>query len=290
MRITEIYGKGGVPLSYEIFPPKGELDASDVRSVLSGLADTRPSYISVTCSAGGTAGSEDKTSSLCRVTEREFGITAAAHITCINSTRAGVDEAAESIRRAGITNVLALRGDRREGFEASDFRYGSELIAYLRADSRNDHICIGAGCYPEGHVECLDPDEDIRHLREKQEAGAEFLISQLFFSNRSFYDFIDRARAAGVTLPVDAGIMPIMGKSQVTRMIFLCGASLPSDVVKMLYKYENDPESLLKAGLDRAVEQINGLIRSRAADGIHLYTMNKPAVARYISENIDGRV
>ncbi|MBR0062885.1 MAG: methylenetetrahydrofolate reductase [Oscillospiraceae bacterium] len=290
MRITEIYRKGAVPISFEIFPPKGELAESDVRSVLTSLADTKPAYISVTCSAGGSSGSENKTSELCRITEREFGIASAAHITCVNSTRAEVDAAAESIRSAGITNMLALRGDRREGCATTDFRFGAEIIEYLRSDQRNDGICIGAGCYPEGHVECLDLDEDIAHLREKQDAGAEFLISQLFFSNSSFYDFIEKARAKGVTLPVDAGIMPIMGKSQVTRMIFLCGASLPSDVVKMLYKYESDPESLIRASLERTVRQIDELIASGAADGIHLYTMNKPSVAKYIMENVNGRI
>lgn len=287
MKISDIYNKGSVPLSYEIFPPKGELHADEMREVLSGLADTKPAYISVTSSAGGSAGSQSKTSELCSIIEREYGITSAAHITCVNSTRSEVDAAAESIRNAGIKNVLALRGDRKEGITSTDFHYGYELIEYLRQNPRNNDICIGAGCYPEGHIEADGIEKDIENLKLKQESGAQFLISQLFFENEAFYRFVDKVRAKGIILPIDAGIMPIMSKGQITRMIFLCGASLPSAVVKLLAKYENDPASLLRSSLDYAVNQINNLKASGAANGIHLYTMNKPDVAKYIAGNIN---
>ena len=199
-------------------------------------------------------------------------------MTCVNSTRADVDGAIEDIRSQGISNVFALRGDKLPGSETRDFCYGAQLVRYLR--ERTD-FCVGGGCYPEGHVECDDFDEDIRHLREKQDAGAEFFLSQLFFENTAFYRFIDRARAAGISVPIDAGIMPIMGKSQITRMVFMCGASLPSAVVRMVNRYENDPASLLKAGMEYAARQIVELAESGAASGIHIYTMNKPEVAKF---------
>ena len=277
MYIRELYRAKKLPVSYEIFPPKGELRVEELRGTLEALAGTEPDFISVTCSAGGS-GNGKNTAALTGIIEREYGIPAVAHVTCVNSTRADVDGAIEDIRSQGISNVFALRGDKLPGSETRDFRYGAQLVRYLR--ERTD-FCVGGGCYPEGHVECDDFDEDIRHLREKQDAGAEFFLSQLFFENTVFYRFIDRARAAGVSVPIDAGIMPIMGKSQITRMVFMCGASLPSAVVRMVNRYENDPASLLKAGMEYAARQIVELAESGAASGIHIYTMNKSEVAKF---------
>ena len=277
MYIRELYRAKKLPVSYEIFPPKGELRVEELRGTLEALAGTEPDFISVTCSAGGS-GNGKNTAALTGIIEREYGIPAVAHVTCVNSTRANVDGAIEDIRSQGISNVFALRGDKLPGSETRDFRYGAQLVRYLR--ERTD-FCVGGGCYPEGHVECDDFDEDIRHLREKQDAGAEFFLSQLFFENTAFYRFIDRARAAGISVPIDAGIMPIMGKSQITRMVFMCGASLPSAVVRMVNRYENDPASLLKAGMEYAARQIVELAESGAASGIHIYTMNKPEVAKF---------
>ena len=277
MYIREIYRAKKLPVSYEIFPPKGELRVEELRGTLEALAGTEPDFISVTCSAGGS-GNGKNTAALTGIIEREYGIPAVAHVTCVNSTRADVDGAIEDIRSQGISNVFALRGDKLPGSETRDFCYGAQLVRYLR--ERTD-FCVGGGCYPEGHVECDDFDEDIRHLREKQDAGAEFFLSQLFFENTAFYRFIDRARAAGISAPIDAGIMPIMGKSQITRMVFLCGASLPSAVIRMVNKYENDPAALLQAGMEYAARQIVELAESGAASGIHIYTMNKPEVAKF---------
>ncbi len=277
MYIRDIYRTKKLPISYEIFPPKGELKVETLRDTLDALAGTEPDFISVTCSAGGS-GNGKNTAALTGIIEREYGIPAVAHVTCVNSTRAGVDGVIEDIRAQGISNVFALRGDKLPGSVTRDFRYGAELVRYLR--ERTD-FCVGGGCYPEGHVECDDFDADIRHLKEKQDAGAEFFLSQLFFENSAFYRFIDKARAAGVTVPVDAGIMPIMGKSQITRMVFMCGASLPSAVIRMVNRYENDPESLLKAGMEYAARQIIELAESGAVSGIHIYTMNKPEVAKF---------
>ncbi len=277
MYIRDIYKSKKLPVSYEIFPPKGELKVEELRGTLEALAGTEPDFISVTCSAGGS-GNGKNTAALTGIIEREYGIPAVAHLTCVNSTRADVDAAVADLREQGIANVFALRGDRVPGSETRDFRYGAQLVRYLR---QTTDFCVGGGCYPEGHVECDDFDADIRHLREKQDAGAEFFLSQLFFENAAFYRFMDKARAAGITVPIDAGIMPIMGKSQITRMVFLCGASLPSAVIRMVNRYEHDPDSLLKAGMEYAANQIVELAASGAASGIHIYTMNKPEVARF---------
>ena len=284
MKIKDIYKKGTLPLSFEIFPPKGELDPGELRRVLAGLTDERPSFISVTCSAGGTGGNAGKTAHLASIIQDEYSVTAAAHVTCINSKRAEIDETLRSVQAAGLENILALRGDRVPGCEPGDFAYGAELIRYIRQSPEFASLCVGAGCYPEGHVDCESPEKDIDRLFEKQEAGADFLISQLFFDNEAFYRFIDKIRSRGVTLPVDAGIMPIMSKSQITRMVFLCGASLPAAVVRLLAKYESDPGSLLAAALDYARGQIADLKRSGACQGIHLYTMNRPDVAHALAQ------
>lgn len=277
MRITDIYGGGRMPVSLEIFPPKGEMDVEALRGMLDGLAGTSPAFISVTCSAGGS-GSCHNTARLTGIIEREYGIPAVAHITCINSSAEDVDRYVGEIRANGITNVLALRGDRTPDSVAGDYHYGAELVRYLKL---NTDFCVGGGCYPEGHVECDDFDADLEHLKEKQDAGADFFLSQLFFDNTAFLRFIEKARARGITVPIEAGIMPIMGKSQLTRMVFMCGASLPSSVIRILNRYENDPASLLKAGMDYAASQIVELAASGAPDGIHIYTMNKPEVAKF---------
>jgi methylenetetrahydrofolate reductase (NADPH) len=286
MRIADIYKGENLPVSFEIFPPKGELKPDELRAMLNELTDISPAFISVTCSAGGTGGNSAKTAELSGIIQNEYNITAMAHATCINSTKADVDDAMNEVRKNKLENVFALRGDKLKDHEPTDFHYGAELISYLRSKPEYSDLCIGSGCYPEGHVECSDIDVDIDHLKAKQDAGAEFFISQLFFDNEGFYRFIDKARAKGVTVPIDAGIMPIMGKSQITRMIFLCGASLPAPVVRMLYKYENSPEDLLKAGTEYAAQQILEIAKSGAANGIHIYSMNKANIARYLVEAV----
>lgn len=277
MRISEVYGGNKLPVSFEIFPPKGEMDISALRETLDGITGTDPAYVSVTCSAGGTGNSRN-TATLAGVIQKEHNIPSVAHITCINSTPSDVDSYVEEIKYKGINNVLALRGDRVPGKTTSSFHYASDLIRYLK---KTADFCIGAGCYPEGHVECESFDEDIRHLKEKQDAGADFLISQLFFDNRAFFKFIEKIRSSGITIPIDAGIMPIMSKSQITRMIFLCGASMPAAVVRMLNKYENDTQSLIKTGMEFAAKQALEIAESGMANGIHFYCMNKPDVAKY---------
>ncbi len=282
MKISEIYKGDEIPVSVEVFPPKGELNASELRSTLSELSTCSPAFISVTCSAGGKGGNSAKTAQLSGIIQNEFGILSMAHITCINSDKAEVDLAYESALSQGLCNIFALRGDIIPGAVSGDFHYAIDLVKYLRSKPNGDKLCIGGGCYPEGHVDCTDIDTDICHLKEKQDAGTDFFISQLFFDNSSFYRFIDKCRKNKISIPIEAGIMPIMNKSQITKMIFLCGASLPAPVVRILHKYENSHSDLVKAGTEYAARQILELAESGAADGIHIYSMNKPEIAKYL--------
>ena len=190
-----------------------------------------------------------------------------------------LEEKIAEMRVAGIKNVLALRGDPRPDAPQGDFAYAADVIPVLREAG----FCVGAAAYPEGHVTCTSLEDDIAHLREKQDAGAQFLVTQLFFDNEDFFRFRDLAARAGITAPITCGIMPFMSKDQVSRMIFMCGASLPSPIIRLLNRYEGDDEALRRAGIEYAAAQLRGL-RDAGADGLHVYTMNKPAVARAICE------
>lgn len=275
MRIADIF-KEKRPISFEIFPPKGELSMDSFRQTLDALAKLSPDFISVTCSAGGSGG-RDRTAALAGIVRREFGIESCAHLTCINSDQATLTEDINRIHENGVENVLALRGDIIPGAHTGTFHHAVELMDKLKGEG----LCLGGACYPEGHIECSDPQEDLRHLYEKQQAGAEFFVTQLFFDNACFYKFMGRARQIGITIPVTAGIMPILSKAQIERMIFTCGASLPSAIIRILNRYENDAESLRKAGIDYAAAQIRDL-RQNGADGVHIYTMNRPGIATEI--------
>ena len=279
MSVSEKYNNK-CPISFEIFPPKGELDPATIGNVLDGMSRLAPDFISVTYSAGG-GGNSKKTIELAGTIQKDYYIESIAHMTCINSSRDEVDSVIDSIVGAGIKNVLALRGDIVEGKAPTDFKYAKELIPLLK----DRGICVGAACYPEGHVSCEDVDADVDFLKEKQDAGADFFLSQLFFDNSAFYRFMERAARHGIAKPVSAGIMPILSKSQIMRMIFMCGASLPRDIILILNKYENDPESLRKAGIEYASKQIIDLIKN-GAQGIHIYSMNRPENAAEILENI----
>lgn len=268
------------PVSFEIFPPKGELDIKDFRNVLDGLSRLEPEFISVTYSAGG-GGNSHKTIELASIIQNEYNIASVAHMTCINSNKQEVDGVIDSIVSAGIKSVLALRGDIVEGKTPTDFLYAKELIPLLKEKG----LRVGAACYPEGHAACESLDDDIRYLKEKEDAGADFFLSQLFFDNSSYYRFLERAHKQGITKPSHAGIMPLSSKSQIMRMIFMCGASLPRDIIFILNKYENNPDDLRKASIEYASKQIIDLMNN-GVDGVHIYSMNKPETARDILENI----
>ena len=269
---------GNQPLSFEIFPPRGDLTEVEARRVAGELVELNPAFISVTYSAGGS-GNSGATTTVASLIQNELGVPSVAHLTCQGLTRAMLEEKIAEMRVVGIKNVLALRGDPRPDAPQGDFAYAADVIPVLREAG----FCVGAAAYPEGHVTCTSLEDDIAHLREKQDAGAQFLVTQLFFDNEDFFRFRDLTARAGITAPITCGIMPFMSKNQVSRMIFMCGASLPSPIIRLLNRYEGDDEALRRAGIEYAAAQLRGL-RDAGADGLHVYTMNKPAVARAICE------
>lgn len=275
--VSELF-VGKQPLSFEIFPPKGDLTEVEARRVAGELAELGPKFISVTYSAGGS-GNSGATTKVASLIQNELGIPSVAHLTCQGLTRAQLDEKIDEMRAAGIRNVLALRGDPRPDAPKGDFAYAADIIGPLREAG----FCVGAAAYPEGHIACESLEADVAHLREKQDAGAQFFVTQLFFDNDDFLRFREMTQAAGITVPITCGIMPFMSKSQVSRMIFMCGASLPSPIIRLLARYEGDEEALRQAGIEYAAAQLRGL-RDAGVDGLHVYTMNKPAVARAICE------
>lgn len=265
---------GSQPVSFEIFPPKGEMNVDAAREVVSQLSQLAPDFISVTYSAGGS-GNKRATSDIASMIQGEFDVPSIAHLTCAGASKESIAAAVDDMKGKGIANVLALRGDLPEGCELSDFRFAKDLIPVL-ADAG---FCVGAAAYPEGHIDCDSLRLNVEHLKQKQDAGASFFVSQLFFDNDCFYRFREDAERAGVTLPITAGIMPFMSKQQIQRMVFMCGASLPSPIIKLLARFEGDPQSLRQAGIEYACRQLTDL-QEHGVDGLHVYTMNKPEVAR----------
>lgn len=261
--------------SFEIFPPKGDLPLACAYEVAREMASDGPDWISVTYSAGGS-GNSANTVPIAAQVERDLGVTALAHLTCLGATRSDVDSYVGALAGAGVENVLALRGDRMPGREPVDFEHASDLIAHLRASGAG--LCIGAACYPEGHVESASVEESFRSLYLKQEAGADYLVSQLFFDNEDFYRFREGCLRHRVRLPIVAGIMPFTSVRQIQRMAFTCGASIPAKVVKRLVLAGDDPADQARAGVEYACEQLEDLA-ANGVDGLHVYSMNKPSVA-----------
>lgn len=282
MRVDRIFKncreRGRRPISFEMFPPKGEMSIDRAREVAEGFAPLEPDFVSVTYSAGGM-GNSRATTQIAHMIDGDFGIPSVAHLTCISLKRADLAAKIEEMRAGGIDNVLALRGDVPQGAPTgpgcADYRYAKDIIPAL-VDAG---FCVGAAAYPEGHIECDDLALSVRRLKQKQDAGASFLVTQLFFDNACFYRFRELADAAGITVPITAGIMPFMGKQQITRMVFMCGASLPAPVIKLLARYEDDPASLRAAGIEYACRQLEDLA-DNGVDGCHVYTMNRLDVAR----------
>lgn len=284
MKIPELFKSGKTVFSFEIFPPKKDGSIDTVYKTLDGLSDLRPDFISVTFGAGGSAAGAS-TSDIAGIIKRKYNTESIAHLTCVNMTKADIDRQIEEFREQGIENVLALRGDiNPEIPPKKDFIHASDLISYMK--ERSDLSFSGA-CYPEGHVECDSIEKDIENLKIKVNAGASHLISQLFFDNEVFYRFIEKARAAGINVPIEAGIMPCVNAKQIQRMVGMCGASLPPKFTKMIARYENNPEAMRSAGIAYAVDQIIDLC-ANGVDGIHLYTMNNPTIARKITESVSS--
>lgn len=284
MRIPELFKEGKTVLSFEIFPPKKTSSIDTIYNTLDELSDLNPAFISVTYGAGGNT-ADSKTCQIASVIQDKYNITSAAHLTCVNCTKGDIDVILGQLKEKGIQNILALRGDINPDIPPKhDFKYASELVTYIK---EHGDFSVSGACYPEGHMETESIIDDIKHLKIKVDAGAEHLMSQLFFDNSHFYDFLEKARIAGIDVPIEAGIMPVINKNQIERMVSMCGASLPAKFTKMMQKYEHNPEALRDAGIAYAIDQIVDLI-SNGVDGIHLYTMNNPYVARRISESISS--
>lgn len=268
--------------SFEVFPPKRTMPIESVYGKLEDICGLKPDFISVTYGAGGT-GADNGTVQIASRIKNVYGIESAAHLTCIRNNRDDVDATVQVLRENHIENILALRGDRVPDEEPkTDFAHASDLTRYL---TQNTEFDIAGACYPESHPESGSAVEDIRHLKEKVDAGCTHLISQLFFDNEMFYSFRERAELAGINVPIEAGIMPVTNVKQITRMVTLCGASLPPKFARVMTKYADKPDSLREAGIAYAIDQIIDLIAA-GVDGIHLYTMNNPYIAKKISDAV----
>lgn len=283
MKISEILQSKPVTFSCEIFPPKREADFAAVEAAARSIAALRPDFISVTYGAGG--GVSQNTAKIAAKVQNEFGVLALAHLTCVSSSREEVAQAHRSHNENGIQNILALRGDIPAGMDfptPGHYRYAYELVQDVK---RSGDFCVGAACYPEGHVECAHQDEDLEHLAEKTACGVDFLTTQMFFDNNVLYSFLYRAMAKGIRLPVLAGIMPVTNGKQIKRICSLSGTALPPRFRNIVDKFGDDPASMKQAGIAYATEQIIDLI-ANGVRGIHLYTMNKPDVTQSILNNL----
>ncbi len=282
MNISRLFEKEKIVFSFEIFPPKYETPIKIVYDTLEALGDLSPDYISVTYGAGGNT-RDNRTCEVASIIKNKHKIEPLAHLTCIGSTKEDIKEILDDLKKNGGQNILALRGDKRDGeARVGDFRYASDLIEYIK--SIGDFNVVAA-CYPEKHLDCNSIDEDVDNLKNKVDRGVGHLVSQLFFDNNNFYNFREKLIKNDINIPITAGIMPLTQKNQITKMANMCGAKIPGKYLKMIDKYENDKVALRDAGIFYATEQIIDLI-ANGVRGIHLYTMNNPVVARKISINM----
>ena len=283
MKTAELFENRTV-FSLEVFPPKPDADESVIYDTLNELSDISPDFISVTYGAGG-GHNGSKTIQIASDIKHRYGVESVAHLPCIGLKREEAAEILDSLQEHGIENVLALRGDRRdEKAPTGDFDHASDLITFIK---ENYDFNVIAACYPEVHPESASAVDDLKWLRYKADCGADHLITQLFLDNRYFYDFYEKARIAGIKVPIEAGIMPVTNKRQIERMVKLCGVELPKKFVRVLEKYEHNESALRDAGIAYAIDQITDLI-AEGADGIHLYTMNYPYVAHKIYDAVQS--
>lgn len=282
MKISDIHKQKKQVLSFEIFPPKKDEELKNIDETLEILCSCKPDFISVTFGAGGSS-NNNKTITLAKKIKEQYHVEPVVHLTCLCYSKEEIDTFTHILKEEGIENVLALRGDRNPNVpEKQDFLHADQLTAYLK--QRGD-FCIAGACYPENHPESANRVEEMRYLKKKVDAGAEVLLSQLFFDNDYFYRFVEDCRIAGITVPVTPGIMPVINAAQIKRMVTMCGASLPGRFQRIIHKYENNRQALFDAGMSYALSQIIDLL-ANDVDGIHLYTMNNPTVARRICEGI----
>ena len=279
MKLSQILGKDKITLSFEVFPPKTEANYEAVKKAALDVAALNPSYMSVTYGAGGST--RANTVQIALAIQQQYGITAISHLTCVGATKEDIDHTLDSMKEAGIENVLALRGDRPKDFEGepfTDFHYASELVEHIKA--RGD-FCVGGACYPEGHVDAHNKKEDITYLKKKVDAGCDYLTTQMFFDNNIYYNFLYRVREKGITVPIIPGIMPITRASQVKTACTLAGTNMPERFRNLVDCFGDNPKAMQQAGIAYATDQIaNGI------HNIHVYSMNKPEVAAGIQKNL----
>jgi methylenetetrahydrofolate reductase (NADPH) len=282
MRIDEIIAARAAPVfSFEFFPPKTEEGERNLQNALRELGPLEPSYVSVTYGAGGST--RDRTIEIVKSLKDEHGLEAMAHLSCVGTTEEELREILDEVRDAGIDNVLALRGDPPHGEtewrpHPGGLHYSTELAALIR---EHYDVCIGAACFPEVHPEAVDLAHDLKFLKEKVTAGASFLITQLFFDNRLYFDFVDEARAAGIDVPIIPGIIPVTNVDQIKRFTEMCGASIPRPLLAQLELRRDDADAVIQFGVAYATLQCADLL-ARGAPGIHFYTLNKSPATRAI--------
>ncbi len=286
MKLTELFCKSSLSLSFEVFPPKTDSAFETVKRATEQIATLRPSFMSVTYGAGG--GTSRYTLDIAKNIKHTYGVPTLAHLTCVSSTRETVRAKIAEMRDAGIENVMALRGDLTPELAESDrsgwaYRYATDLIRDIRESGAD--FCIGAACYPEIHPESECRRDDIKHLCEKVEAGAQFLTTQMFFDNNLLYSFLYKIREAGITVPVVPGVMPITRGNQVERAIRLSGSFMPQRFKNLVDKFGSDPAAMMQAGIAYATDQIIDLY-ANGITNVHVYSMNNPAVAEKIQSNL----
>lgn len=281
MKIKDILSQGKPTLSFEVFPPKTEDKYESVERAAAEIAKLNPAFMSVTYGAGG--GTSKYTVDIASALHHNHHVTALAHLTCVSSTKEKVWEVLHELKEAGIDNVLALRGDiPQDGAVSKEYSYASELIREIKEAG---DFCIGAACYPEGHVESASKTIDMDYLKQKVEAGCDFVTTQMFFDNNILYNYLYRIREKGITVPVVAGIMPVTNVRQIIRSCQLSGTYLPSRFKAIVDRFGDNPAAMKQAGIAYATEQIIDLI-ANGVNAIHVYSMNKPDIAYKIKENL----
>ena len=288
MKISEILSKDRLTLSFEVFPPKNDASFDSIKAATEEIAALRPSFMSVTYGAGG--GTSRYTLDIAKNIKEKYGVPTLAHLTCVSSSRETVRERIAEIKSAGIENIMALRGDipahlldaDRSGW---DYHHAVELVRELREADAG--LCIGAACYPEIHPESVNQKEDLKHLKEKVDAGCAFLTTQMFFDNNLLYNFLYKAREAGITVPVIPGVMPITNANQIDRAIKLSGSFMPQRFKSLVDKFGSSPEAMKQAGIAYATDQIIDLF-ANGITNVHVYSMNKPDIAMAIQRNLSN--
>ncbi|MBR5219592.1 MAG: methylenetetrahydrofolate reductase [Clostridia bacterium] len=288
MKLSELFQSETLHLSFEVFPPKTDTAFASVKAAVEEIAELHPSFMSVTYGAGG--GTSQYTLDIAKNIKEQHGVPTLAHLTCVSSTKETVREKIAQIKDAGIENVMALRGDLTPEMEGQDrsgwaYRHAVDLIRDIRESGAD--FCIGGACYPEVHPESQSQAEDIRYLKEKVDAGCDFLTTQMFFDNNLLYNFLYKIREAGITVPVIPGIMPITNANQVARAIKLSGSFMPRRFASLVDKFGSDPDAMKQAGIAYATDQIIDLF-ANGIKNVHVYSMNKPDVAAKIQDNLSA--